>query len=137
MPGFVEDVSKDIIGKGSDSKFMQDLAKGDMQISAKNIISFTSMLNSPDNSSDTVDSKSKADIKDKFVEVTSSFNANDVSSIKVLSSVLSVLTENPDEVSSIAANQAIEKTLELSKSLKNFSHTTGKNFLEKKINKNI
>lgn len=103
--GITEGFAVELLNDQADSGFVKDLLSGDLQLAAKNIICYTSILNGQDDSSnsslngiDLSPSDVKLSIKEKFVNVAVELKVTDISSIKVLGSVLSVLTESTNEV---------------------------------------
>lgn len=98
-PGYFESISSDLV-----------------QIS--DLIAFGSILNS--NQSD----NSKI-LRDIMINVTSSLVITDISSVKLISSVLSVFSDDYNQLSLYSAEKSITKSIELSEALLNQSNSTG------------
>ncbi|RNA23865.1 hypothetical protein BpHYR1_031045 [Brachionus plicatilis] len=95
----------------------------------------TSLLNNDDTGA--ADAQAKQTIKQLFVDVAANLEIGDISSVKLISSVLSVLTESTDQVSDLAASTALEKSVLLSKCLVDMSRNNGFEFLKQAANKII
>ena len=93
----VGDLTASILSGDPDSGILKEIDSGDLQNMARNIISLTSIINTQ--SLNETDLETKMAVKEKLVNVTIGQNITDVSSIKVLASVLSILTQNTDEIS--------------------------------------
>lgn len=103
--GITEEYTNELLNGLKNSVFVKDLFSGDLQLAAKNIISFVSIINAQDqvssntsNSSDSSVAEEKLRIKQLFVDIAIQLNASDISSLKVLGSVLSVLSESTAEL---------------------------------------
>lgn len=95
--GTVDLFVNELLTDSANSAFVSDISNGDLQLVAKNIISFTSLLNSDSNNGS--NESTRLQIKDMFVDKAVGLNVTDVSSIKVLASVFSIITQNTREIS--------------------------------------
>lgn len=134
----VVEVRQDILSQLSDqlvndpenSEFFNQIKYGDLQQSSTSMISMSMLLKEqPDNDQDNYK------IKDLFIQVTNDLKVDDLSSVKVISSVVSVLTENIQELSEFSANKASNKTLELSNKLNELASSNGFEFLKQAADK--
>ena len=132
-PDYLANVSKQLLDNPENSSFLKMLKNADLQQSSRNIISISSMLN--DQNSNTTSSQDAEKIKNIFTNVANDFQANDLSSVKVVASVLSLLTTNKDQLWLESAEMALAKSLQLSNKLLNMSKSNGYLFLIQAANK--
>lgn len=109
MPGVIERFSNELLSGSLESLFVKEIYSGNLQNMAKNTISFISILNSykttgsNGTSQNIISNNDIWMIKEKFINLAVDMPFSDISSIKVLASVLSILTENTDELTEISA----------------------------------
>lgn len=100
--GIADKFTNELLSGTVDSNFMRDLNSGDIQLTSKNIISLASLLNNqiaiPDEASSTGSSERMLSVKQRLLDIAISLVITDVSSIKVIASVLSGLTENGNDL---------------------------------------
>ena len=106
-------VMQSIKNNDQNNQFISGLNSGNLNMVAANIIALSSVFNTEseaslntsntNTSNNNVDNNDKANIRDYMAQKVTQLSVSDVSSIKVIGSALSKLTETPQQVSSNTA----------------------------------
>jgi hypothetical protein len=106
-------VMQSIKNNDQNNQFISGLNSGNLNMVAANIIALSSVFNTEseaslntsntNNTNNNVDNNDKANIRDYMAQKVTQLSVSDVSSIKVIGSALSKLTETPQQVSSNTA----------------------------------
>lgn len=123
-------LSNQLANDPENSEFFKQIKYGNLQQASTNMISMSMLLKEqPNNEQDNYK------IKDLFIQAANDLEADDLSSVKVISSVVSVLTENIQELTEFSASKASNKTLELSNKLNELASSNGFEFLKQAADK--
>ncbi|CAF0988120.1 unnamed protein product, partial [Brachionus calyciflorus] len=133
MSGFLNDFSNQILNNPEQSNFLNDIKNGNLQDSSSSLISINSLINNEENSSNLLVEKQK--LKNILIDIACNFQITDLSSVKVIASVLSVLTENPQDVSDSRNVKSMNMVHALTDKLLNLSSSSGFAFLKQAANK--
>ncbi|CAF1093640.1 unnamed protein product, partial [Brachionus calyciflorus] len=122
---FFESIVNPILNDPISFDLLKEIRTGDLNVASKNIISMTSILNDAP-----LDIEKKKQIKILFVDEITKYNANDMSSVKLISSVLSIISKKTADIDMESANKILNKIKELSNNLVELSNYNGFDFLK-------
>ena len=93
-------IYESITNNEQNSLLLTQLNSGNLDLVAKNVISISSVINSQSSTNDpTIATNQMASVREFLVNKVNSLSVSDMSSIKVLSSTLSTITQTPQQVS--------------------------------------
>ncbi|RNA19749.1 polycystic kidney disease 1-like 2 [Brachionus plicatilis] len=123
-------LTNQLVNDPENSEFFKQIKSGDLHQASANIISMSLLLREQ-----TENAENNQKIKDLFIQVADDFKVGDLSSLKLVSSVMSTLSENSDEMTEFSARKASAKTLQLSQKLNELASSHGFEFLKQAADK--
>ncbi|CAF1051923.1 unnamed protein product, partial [Brachionus calyciflorus] len=133
-PGFMTEFQNQILDPVESESLINDLFKRNPIEASKNLLSLTfmmaSLLNNNETNSknknfnNTIPLNARIEMKSIFIDIASSLPVQDLRSIKIVSLVISKLTEDTNEVTFRSASVALDKNQQLTDSLFKYKDNT-------------